>query len=701
MLNPSTVYLANVTLMAFCLAVAWAMIRSCPAFSEIPRLAGWKGKFSLWWYQQNRFFSVLTILFGLKLYWIHGYAANIPFWDQWDAEGWALYRPFLEGNLSWGRMILAHNEHRILWTRILALGQFILNGQWDILWQVVVNALFHSFIGAAFFEIILRYFKNRAPFFWMVIIGVVFAGPYGCGNFLFGFQSQFYFLQFFGAASLVLLFGTRPGGPFWYLGWVCLVFAYFSMAGGVLVSGVVLIGSIFRLVLVRSDRKWGLGGLWIFTAILLFVGGIWGIPPVAHHDSLKATGAWHLAENFLHLTAWPFASPIFSLNQALGFAVLLWSPWLLCVLLGLFKSSFRSSLGKGYWLILTFGGWVLATALGCAYSRGNSQSFGYTDRYADLFGMGALLGFITITILIFSHFSGVLKRLFIGVGISSAITWSVGLYLINLHAYEFSLPLYGESGVRQIDNIDHFVQTGERSYLLKEPQKEVPLGDPQRLESFLTHPTYRDFLPWTIRKPIPMQEEEKQDKAPLVPGGISPSSADRPGETFWGSFHPETGETYQVESLLEPLRPPQLPFLVVFLSGYPRAEGIRVHALTEGREAQNLWRTQPGDAWLERRFAAGKQFLGLKVRDQSQETWVAVSEPRELGWFSYAAILVSNRFDWVLALGLILWAVTYASYPLCFRHNPLHFWQRLIQSLQAFHSTWRDWKSPSDRDQSS
>lgn len=697
MVTVPTLFFALAGFLLFFLLVARAMVATCPLDREAPRFSGWLGKVLVLWYKQNRFFAVLVLLFGIKLYWIHHYATNVPFWDQWEAEGWVLYRPFLEGNLNWATLMLPHNEHRILWTRIWALGQFLLNGQWDIKWQVVVNAFFHSTVGAVFAEIILRSFRNRAQIFWIALVVVVFAGPFNCGNLLFGFQSQFYFLQFFGAGALVLIFGSRPGGLPWFLGWVCLVFAYFSMAGGVLVAGVVLTGSILRLLLVGRDRRWIRDLSWIFAAGLIFMAGIWSTPEVTHHEAIKATGIFHWAGNFIHLSAWPFASPKFSLDQALGFAVLLWSPWFLCVFLGFFNESFRSRLGYGYWLILTFGGWTLATALACAYSRGNSRAFGYSDRYADLFGMGVLLAFIAISVLLFSSFRGILKRVLVVLSISSALTWALGLYFLTLHSIEVSLPFYGGNGGNYIQNVDAYVQSGDKEFLHKEPEKEVPFNRPLLMEKFLSDPTYRSILPWTLREPIPLLEKSVPGLPGFLPGGIPPETAERVGETVWGSFHPEAGVSYEGESEFQLSRESRFPFLVLFLAGYPRAEEIQIAAHPRGKETQVLWRTKPEDEWLERRFSWAGRLDKLTARDHSGESWVALSEPRELSWLSYTSLLVAKRHDLLISLGLVLLFLVYATYPACYRASPLQVWRRFQHAWAAFRSAWAGWEGKSDR----
>jgi hypothetical protein len=158
------------------------------------------------WVLNNRWWGLFLLILGVKLYWIHHYNINVPFWDQWDAEGKRLYLPFLAGDLRFFSLFHPHNEHRIFWTRIWGLGQLLANGQWDTRWQVVTNGVLHSATGALVGLVILRRVRAWWVLPWVGLTVLVFAGPQAWENQRFGFQSQFYFLQFFGICAILLLF---------------------------------------------------------------------------------------------------------------------------------------------------------------------------------------------------------------------------------------------------------------------------------------------------------------------------------------------------------------------------------------------------------------------------------------------------------------------------------------------------------------
>ena len=55
-----------------------------------------------------------------------------------------MYLPFADGGLTWRQMFTLHNEHRIFFTRVLAMTLLLVNGQWDPQLQIVVNIALHA-----------------------------------------------------------------------------------------------------------------------------------------------------------------------------------------------------------------------------------------------------------------------------------------------------------------------------------------------------------------------------------------------------------------------------------------------------------------------------------------------------------------------------------------------------------------------------
>jgi hypothetical protein len=87
---------------------------------------------------------LFSITLAAKLLLMREVSVTAPFWDQWDGEGRLLFIPFQHCTLSWPPLFSLHNEHRMFFSRLLALDLLALNGQWDPRLEQVVNALIHS-----------------------------------------------------------------------------------------------------------------------------------------------------------------------------------------------------------------------------------------------------------------------------------------------------------------------------------------------------------------------------------------------------------------------------------------------------------------------------------------------------------------------------------------------------------------------------
>jgi|GEM_PF-1627122 len=139
--------------------------------------------------------AFVALVLGIKLMVVSSYGNTVPYWDQWDAEIDQLYRPWLEGNLSWSSMLAAHNEHRVFMGRVLALLLFVLGGNvLNPMLQIVVNAVVHTIALLVLLQALLKFFpylvwRYPATLVLALIVGV----PLGVENILFN-NSALYFL---------------------------------------------------------------------------------------------------------------------------------------------------------------------------------------------------------------------------------------------------------------------------------------------------------------------------------------------------------------------------------------------------------------------------------------------------------------------------------------------------------------------------
>jgi hypothetical protein len=66
---------------------------------------------------------------------------HMSFHDEWTAEAVDVLRPHWSGGSIWPGLWRANNEHRTVWTRLLAVGLADLDGQWNARTQLALNAV--------------------------------------------------------------------------------------------------------------------------------------------------------------------------------------------------------------------------------------------------------------------------------------------------------------------------------------------------------------------------------------------------------------------------------------------------------------------------------------------------------------------------------------------------------------------------------
>lgn len=696
LVTPTLIFWMNVLLVA---SLVWfsgclfaAVAHASPGKSTA---AGWRSGLYRLWYVQNRMWGLFFLIFGIQLIWLERFATNIPFWDQWGAEGLRLYLPLMQNELRLMELFHAHNEHRIFWTRVWAAGQFLLNEQWDPHFQSLMNALWQSAAGAVFCEILHRFSGRIWLWAWIPLTLVVFAAPHKGENILFAFQSQFYFLQFFGLASIFLLFAGRPLSVPWWTGWVGLIFSFFSLSGGVMLIGAVAVAAVLRIAFPMGERRWYLDLFWAAGALGLLAATYLNTPVVQSGDPARPETLSRLLSSFVHIMAWPIVGPRISTTASVLYGILLWGPWLGYVLCCFGNRKLREREGVHFLVVLTVGGWMLAVALAAAYSRGNLNNMGYNGRYADIFGLGFLLyAFLAFRIFAWRHYlPWTLVRnalLCISFGV-----WVVGLYFHNVAAVERLLPWFKDFQTHQVRNTDGYMKTGDTSYFQVESRLHLPFIDPDRARILLDDPVFRRYLPYTIGPVLALEQlDEGNDPAPFLEGGVPESVEERPGERVWGSFHPELGEQYKAHSRFRLKHPQRLPYLVFFLAGNPRAEGHRLLLERSPGDVEAVWRTLPGDHWLERRIFVGRGEVYLEARDASPDAWFAFSEPREMGRFSFYAVWITGQHPTVIAIGIFLCCLSFIGYLASTDATSaiLTEHRRLMAAVAAFVREWRSFK---------
>ena len=133
-------------------------------------------------YALSLFIGAALIILGAKFTLIHYYGSDLPFWDQWDTEPQLLYIPYDQGKLLWSTLFSSHNEHRLFFSRLWALGLYAINQQWDAHLQTVANAFLHTFFGLWLVWILWKLNEKKDLWIMLGVMVLILAVPFSWEN---------------------------------------------------------------------------------------------------------------------------------------------------------------------------------------------------------------------------------------------------------------------------------------------------------------------------------------------------------------------------------------------------------------------------------------------------------------------------------------------------------------------------------------
>jgi MFS family permease len=440
-----------------------------------------------------RYFAFASFIFGAKLCLIEKYANATPFWDQWNAEADLLYKPFVDGTLKFTDLIAPYNEHRILTARLLDLSELILNGIWNPLLQMVVNAGIHILAMVILIALITRIVGQGYSPALLLFSALLFGLPLGWENTLSGFQASFYLVLLF---SIVSLWFTTTLGPFslgWYFGLLCAVLAFFSLSSGAFVfAASAAIGFIFYFSTSKKTNKQ------LFAAALMagFFTACVALTPVNGNQVVDVNSAPRLITALLNVLCWPSPDRFFGLLQNLP--ALVFCVWM-------FRR--RPAPNDPKWFLISLIILMLGMASGIAYGRTNDPLL---SRYLDLFTISILINF-SCSLVLFEEY----KRKWKTGPFLCLMAWvlAAGLALQAYHGTGFLF--YTAAKTDQEKNVKNYVATGDIGDLKDKPFLQIPYPPAQaeHLASILDTPEIRGILPPDIAPPDRPVKEGRFDKA--------------------------------------------------------------------------------------------------------------------------------------------------------------------------------------------
>ncbi|MBF0098258.1 MAG: hypothetical protein HQM04_16725 [Magnetococcales bacterium] len=440
---------------------------------------------------------------GMKYFIIEQYGNATPFWDQWNAEWSELYQPYLNHTLSLVHLISPHNEHRIVLTRIFALTILKINGLWDPLLQMTLNAILHVFSMLLLLVMMMRKEIDFLSLLFTLSL-LLLVVNFGFENTLWGFQSQFYFLLLCSFMAIWLWSGCAAWTVSWWVGVFMATLSYFSFASGVVTVAAGAGLFLLRAIVEGVPQKRSLL-LAVLFLLLLLAGMLLAIPQLPHHLSLHAASWQTFFTVFFHILAWPYADYP---------SVALWInlPWWIVFVYQL-TCSRRSDAA---WLVIALGIWQLGQTASIAYGR----NIGFLAfRYLDIYQINLIINLAALGVLA-SWLRGHLSKIKIhAIGLLWLFPIMVGVVDSAMEKLPIELSHKKSMGQLYERSVHTYLQTGNVDCLRLQP---VPYPSWEQLRKLLDLPGLSTILASNNGTNAPFATEDASHKESVSGGRLLP-----------------------------------------------------------------------------------------------------------------------------------------------------------------------------------
>jgi len=183
----------------------------------------------------------LLVLIFAPMLWLgllmYAYGVDTPYWDEWDEIPSGLMK-LHDGTLSWSDLIAQHNEHRILFPRIILLATAWFTS-WNVRAELLITWLLACLCSFNLWRIsrITGSAGSNLDLALMAAANVLLFTPVAFENWLWGFQIGFLLPLAAMTLAIWLVFATRPYFPIFFAFFFAIILSIictFSMASGFL-----------------------------------------------------------------------------------------------------------------------------------------------------------------------------------------------------------------------------------------------------------------------------------------------------------------------------------------------------------------------------------------------------------------------------------------------------------------------------------
>ena len=422
--------------------------------------------------------SLFLVLVGSRAAVINYGGNSVPFGDEWDAVAAGLLRPYLQGNLKLAELFSAHNEHVIFFTRLMTLLIFKISGYWDVILQMIANAILDALTVVAISAALSRTLPGGWAQIAVILSVLINAIPLGWENMVLGFNTHFYLLLAFSFAGLWLLADSRAWSLRWLAGGLCSAASFLCMASGALTLGAAIGLHLAQIACNRRGglREWlGIAALGAVTLVLARV-----VLHAAGSGGLGAHSPAEFAAAFFHFASWP---PPFPLGLVIA------APSLIFCIITLVD---RPALTDPRWFNVGAYGWTLTQFLALAAGR---AEIGVQSRYSDTLLIGLIINLTSAFWLSASATRAAKGRIWPYLGLAA---WLVVVGASLAHAVRHvpgDLDNWRRITATGAKNVRDYLGDGNISDLGGAPLLEIPYFESNRLRELLDEPEIRSALP--------------------------------------------------------------------------------------------------------------------------------------------------------------------------------------------------------------
>ena len=343
--------------------------------------------------------ALFLIVLGAKLWVVQLYGSPLPLWDQWYEAG-SFFVPWVEGHLTPAVLFAPDNEHRIVFTRLLDFSLIQLNGRWEPLLQMTVNAFIHAGFACALAFCLWDFLGRKNGWLICFFVTPFFALPFAAENTVWAINSQQYFMSFFALATVAGLGFGKPGRWLWWFGLAAAMLGLFTMASGLLAP--MAAGGLMVLRVIKQRRLEKNDLITLVACLSVFGLGAALMAAMPEDQMLRAHTAAQFISTLAHNLAWPFINaPI------MMWFVLLPLAWLLVLY---FRPNFPFSRAAEFLFALALWSGLQSAAL--AYGRANYGDGIPASRYMDLLDIFIIASLFASVLLAQFWMRGMLSKKF-------------------------------------------------------------------------------------------------------------------------------------------------------------------------------------------------------------------------------------------------------------------------------------------------